>query len=422
MKYIKKVLKNGLRVIVVPMKDNPTVTVLAMVETGSKYESKEINGLSHFLEHMTFKGTTKRPSAFVITKELDGIGARYNAFTGEEYTGYYAKADKKHFGKILDVVSDMYLNPIFPEKEIEKEKGVIKEEINMYEDLPQQSIGWEFMKLLYGDTPAGRSVLGLKENIDRMSRHHFIDYRKAHYVAEATMVVVSGNIKTTNAIKGVEKAFQSITTSSKSGKEKVVESQTAPRIALKYKDTDQTHIVLGLRTFDTYNKKKTIMSVLRAVISGGMSSRLFQKLRDEMGVCYYVHASHDTFTDHGYFAIAAGVDTARIKEVIQVLLSELRRLTVELVPKEELDRTKDFLAGGMYLGLESSDDLADFYGNQEILRKKIKEPKQIESEVRKVTAKQIRDLAKEIFVDERLNLAIIGRFKDEKEFLDVLKF
>src|SRR5574343_451344 len=190
MKFSKKVLKNGLRVITVPMKENPTTTVLVLVEAGSKYEEKRVNGISHFLEHMCFKGTTKRQKAIDISKELDAIGSQYNAFTAQEYTGYYAKSDAKHFKKIFDVVSDIYLNSTFPEAELEKEKGVIIEEINMYEDLPPRHVQDMVMEILYGDQPAGWNIAGVKENILNMKREDFVQYKQAHYVPSATTLVV----------------------------------------------------------------------------------------------------------------------------------------------------------------------------------------------------------------------------------------
>ncbi len=191
MKFSKKVLKNGLRVITVPMKDNPTATVLVLVKAGSKYEKKEINGISHFLEHMCFKGTVKRPKAIDISKELDTLGCQYNAFTSQEYTGYYAKSDARHFTKIFDIVSDIYLNSTFPEAEMQKEKGVIIEEINMYEDMPNRHVQDLMMELLYGDAPAGWNVAGTKKNILNMKRDDFVNYKKAHYLPEATVIVCS---------------------------------------------------------------------------------------------------------------------------------------------------------------------------------------------------------------------------------------
>ncbi|MFA6797568.1 MAG: pitrilysin family protein, partial [Candidatus Paceibacterota bacterium] len=247
MKYTKKVLKNGLRIITIPMKDNPTATVLVLVEAGSKYEKKENNGISHFLEHMCFKGTTNRPTSMDISKELDGIGSHYNAFTSQEHTGYYAKADYKNIDKILDVVSDMYLNPVFPEQEIEKEKGVIIEEINMYLDLPKAVVQDEFFKLLYGDQPAGWNIAGPKENVKNMKRSDFIDYRSKHYVASSTTVVVAGKIKEADVFKKVTKLFKNIGKWKKEGKEKVIESQKAPQATVYYKDTDQTHLIIGTR-------------------------------------------------------------------------------------------------------------------------------------------------------------------------------
>ena len=422
MNYTKKRLANGMRIITVPMKDNPTTTVLVLVETGSKYENKENNGISHFLEHMCFKGTSKRPSAFDITKELDTIGAQYSAFTGHEYTGYFAKSDYKNLDTILDVVSDMYLNPIFPEKEIEKEKGVIIEEINMYQDFPQRIVSDEFYKLLYGDCPAGRDIAGPKENIQRMKKTDFIDYRNKHYVASATTVVVTGRINEKDIFKKVTKVFKDIGKWKKDGKEKVVEHQKTPQIAVHYKDTDQTHIILGVRTFNTYNKYNPIIRVMDAVLSGGMSSRLFQKLRDEMGICYYVGSDNDTYTDHGFLSVSAGVDSKRVKEAVTTVLAEMNKLKNTLVKSDELNKAKQHLIGGLHLGLESSDSLASYYGGQEVLRMKIKKPEDIVAEINAVTADEIKFIAERIFKNEGLNLAIVGKFKDDKEFKNILHF
>lgn len=422
MKYTRKVLKNGLRIITVPMKDNPTATVLVLVEAGSKYENKENNGISHFLEHMCFKGTTNRPTAMDISKELDSIGSHYNAFTSQEHTGYYAKADYKNLDKILDVVSDMYLNPVFAEKEIEKEKGVIIEEINMYLDLPKAVVQDEFLKLLYGDHPAGWNIAGPKENIKNMKRSDFIDYRNKHYVASATTVVVSGKIKESEVIKKVTKLFKNVGKWKKEGKEKVIESQKEPQASVFYKDTDQTHIILGTRSYDTYNKYNSIIRIMVAILSGGLSSRLFEKMRNEMGICYYVYADNDAFTDHGMFTVSAGVDSNRVKDAILAILEELKKLKTKLVGKDELDKVKQFLIGNLNLGLESSDSIASFYGYQEVMKKALKKPEDIIKEIKSVTSEEIKFIAERIFKNELLNLAIVGKFKDKKEFLDILKF
>lgn len=421
MNYSKQTLGNGLRIITVPMKENPTVTVMVLVEAGSKYETKEINGLSHFLEHMCFKGTKNRPKAIQIAEELDSIGSSYNAFTSQEYTGYYAKADYRHLDKVLDVVSDMYLNPIFEVAEIEKEKGVIIEEINMYEDLPQQTVQDVFMALLYGDQPAGWRVLGPKEVIKKIERQNFMKYRSEHYVAESTIVVVAGNFNEVAVQTAVADKFRGIECGPKRSKLKVIEAQIEPAIKIQFKETDQTHLVLGFRSFGINHQDSPIIKVLGTVLGGSMSSRLFHKLRNEMGVCYYVRVVNDAYTDHGVFQVSAGVDNKRVAEVIEVVLAEFRKLRTELVPASELKRAKDYLIGNLYLGLESSSELADFYGFQEVLHRPIKKPDGVVKEIEAVSAEEIKRVANSIFTESNLNLALIGRFKEAEEFKKLLK-
>src|SRR3989338_401187 len=422
MNFSKKTLPNGLRIITVPMKDNPTVTVLVLVAVGSKYETKEINGLSHFLEHMCFKGTKKRPTALHISHELDSVGAQYNAFTGQEYTGYYAKAAAKHAPLLVDVVSDIYLNSTLPEAEMEKEKGVIIEEINMYNDLPQRKVQDIFMSLLYGNQPAGWDIAGTKENVSKMKRSDFIDYRSKFYTAPETLVVVSGSIDEKEILKLVEKQFQSSSPKKGGGKLPVSEKQDMPAISNQKKETDQTHFVLGVRTFDAYAKKNAELKVLTGVLSGGMSSRLFEKMRNKLWICYYVNASEDSFTDHGFFSVSAGVKNERLVEAIKEILKELASLRDTLVPEKELAKVKDYLVGGMYLGLESSDSLAEFYGSQEIIKKPLKKPEELAKEITEVTSLRIRNLAKEIFVDNNLNLSWIGPEMKKEDMIKILSF
>ena len=425
MQFSKKVLKNGLRVITVPMKDNPTVTVLVLVEAGSKYEEKKVNGISHFLEHMCFKGTAKRPKSVDISKELDALGSQYNAFTSQEYTGYYAKSDARHFRQIFDIVSDIYLNSTFPELEMQKEKGVIIEEINMYEDMPQRHVQDLMMKLLFGDQPAGWNIAGDKKNILNMQRDDFVQFKNKHYLPEATVLVVAGQITEQKVLQEVNKIFGIVKRGQKGSKLKTKDIQNKPQVLINFKKTDQTHFVLGMRSCDLFNKKNVVLSVLGGVLGGGMSSRLFVKLRDEMGVGYYVRAYNDAYTDHGFFQVSAGVDNKRIDEVLQAVLEECRKLKIELVSEEELNKVKECLIGNMKLSLESTDDIANFYGGQELLKHEIHKAEEKAKEIRKVTASQIQTLAKDIFKDNKLNLALIGPFenaKDKAKFLKILKF
>jgi len=421
MQYTKTTLKNGLRVITVPTKGNPSVTVMVMVEAGSNYETKEQNGLSHFLEHMCFKGTTKRPTILDISLEFDNIGAYNNAFTSNEYTGYFAKAEKRHFEKLLDVVSDMYLDPLFKEADIEKERGVILQEISMSEDKPDRQVWYTLYKLMYGETPEGRPVIGPKENIKKFTRQDFINYRKKHYVAEGTIVVVSGDVSSKIVEKSVEKYFSRISISKKSRKTKIKEAQKTPAILIKEKETDQIHVALGFRSYPINDKRAPALSVLAQVLGGGFSSRLYRKIRTEMGACYYIISFNDPFTDYGMAGVVTGIEKSRINEVIKAILNELKVMTTELIGEKELQKTKDYMIGHMYMGLETTDSLATFYATEEAVAGKIKTLKEMEEEIRKVTAKDIQKVAKEVFKNEGLNLAVVGKGLDKKSLQKILK-
>lgn len=422
MNFKKTTLPNGLRIITVPVKDNPAVTVLVMVETGSNYETKAENGLSHFLEHMCFKGTTKRPKVTDIAKELDGLGAQNNAFTSNEFTGYYAKAAKKHFSKLFEIMSDLYLNPTLPVDDIEKEKGVILEEINMYEDLPQRKVGYVLSKLMYGDVPAGRSTLGPPENIKKFKRSDFVNYRNEHYVASKTIVIVAGDVSEQSVLDEVKKRFKDISTDKKLSKPAVKEKQKSPGLLVHKKKTDQTHMIMAFRAYSAKDKRIPALTLLAEILGQGMSSRLFHKLRDEMGACYYVRAEHDGGTDHGVFAISVGVNVSRTKEVAKVVLEECRKLAKVPVSDEELQKAKEHYVGHLYLGLETTDSIAEFYASQEVTTGKPKKPQTLEDAIRKITAKDIMRVARNIFRDDKLNLAIVGNVTDKKAIKKVLSF
>ncbi len=419
--YKKTTLDNNLRVITIPMPGSLTTTVLVLVEAGSKYETKEINGLSHFLEHMCFKGTEKRPTSIDISHELDSIGAVYNAFTGMEYTGYFAKARPEHFDTILDVVSDIYLNQIFESKEIDKERGVIIEEINMYEDLPMRRVQEFFTNLLYGDQPAGWDIAGRKEVIKKLTRDDFVKYRGEHYLGQSSLVVIAGKFNEEEAIRKIENVFSGIKSDKKTPKIKTIEHQDKPEIFLKHKETDQTHLILGCRAFDIFDERRFALEVLSDILGGGFSSRLFQKIREEMGAAYYVSADADLYTDHGYLAASAGVDHNKINAVIEATLVEFRNLANKPVDKKELDRAKEHLIGHLIMGLETSDHLASFYGGQEVLTKKLMAPEEIVKKIQQVKAEEIMAVANDIFQNQKLNLAVIGPFKEKEKFEAILK-
>ncbi|MEK7481934.1 MAG: pitrilysin family protein [Patescibacteria group bacterium] len=414
-------LENGLRIIIAPKPDSLTTTVLILVEAGSKYETKEINGISHFLEHMCFKGTKKRPKSIDIASEFAGIGAINNAFTSLEYTGYYAKAQSKHFDKILDVVSDIYLNQTLPELEINKERGVIIEEINMIEDEPRRKVWDIFLELLYGDQPAGWDTAGTKEVIKKITRDDFIKYRNEHYLPQSTIVVVSGKFDESETMEKIKNYFSSINLGAKSPKIKTKEQQKEPKILLKYKESDQAHMILGVRAYNLFDKRKYALEVLADILGGGMSSRLFQKIREEMGAAYYVRAGADLYTDHGYLAASVGADNKRIEEVIMVCLGEFRKISEKSVDEKELQKSKDHITGNLFISLETSDELASFYGGQEILTKEILSPEEIAKKIQSVKAGEVAEIANDIFKNSKLNLALIGPFEDKAKFESILK-
>lgn len=444
-KFKKTTLKNGLQLIAVPMQGTKTATVLVIIGTGSKYETRENNGISHFLEHLFFKGTKKRPTTLAISQELDSIGAEFNAFTGKEYTGYWVKADAGKIEVALDVVSDMLLNSRFPAVEIEREKGVILEEINMYEDNPMIQIEEIMENSLYGDSPAGWDTIGTKKNVQGFKREDFIKYLKAQYSAHNTFICLTGDLKGINkkrlmSPKSVERLVSKYFSSSdfnKRGhnfKEKlaVVEKQLKPAVKLKYKKTDQVHLSLGVRTYGYAYREKVVFKLLAIILGGSMSSRMFIQVRERRGLAYYVRTQTEHYSDTGYLTTRAGVTLDKVELALKTILQEYKKIKKILVSAKELQRTKDLLRGRVALQLEASDNQADWYARQAVMigtvkrtekdtKMKVKTPEEYIKAIDAVTSAQIRELAKKIFVNKNLNLAIIGQFKDKKRFEKLLK-
>ena len=419
--YQKHTFKNGLRLVTVPMKNTKAVTVLVLVGTGSKYETKEINGISHFLEHMFFKGTKKRPDTLAISETLDKVGGEYNAFTGLEYTGYWAKLGSKHLELALDWVSDMFLNSKLEQKEIKIEKGVIIEEINVYLDTPIDYIDELWNKLLYGNQPAGWGILGKKEIIEKLGRQDFLNYFKNHYSSYNTVIVVAGGISSPSDLEGrILKYFRNINLKKPKDKKKVIEKQKNPEILSYYKNTDQTHLYLGVRTYDIFHKDKYVLNVLSTILGGSMSSRLFIEIRERHGLAYYVRTRSDIHTDTGSLYTRAGIDNNRVDKAIQIILKNYKITKNKKVSPKELRKAKDYIKGRAVLNMEQSDEQALFYANQELLENKILTLEEKFAKIEAVTASDIQRVARDIFRPEKLNLALIGPFKDKDRFLRIL--
>jgi predicted Zn-dependent peptidase len=419
--FKKIALENGLRIITVPLKNTQSVTVLVLVGTGSKYETKEVNGISHFVEHMLFKGTRKRPNTLKIAETLDRVGGFYNAFTSKEITGYWAKVDSQHLDLVLDWVSDILLNSKFEKKEMVKEKKVIIEEINMYLDMPMSYVHDLWERLLYGDQPAGWMIAGEKEIVAKMERKDILEYLKNHYLAKNIIVCVAGNINPKITERKIKKYFRKIKTAIPKTKLKTIEKQERPQSLIHFKETDQTHFCLGVRGYDLFHPLRHAQGVLATILGGNMSSRLFISVREKAGLCYYIRTSPENMTDIGYLVTQSGVDHKNVEKAIGLILKEYKIFKYKKVEESELQKAKDYLKGNLILSLESSDAQAGFYAGQELLEGEILTLKERLREIDKVTAGDVQKVAKEIFSPQKLNLALIGPFKNKSKFGKLLK-
>lgn len=418
--YKKSKLKNGLRVIAVPIEGTNTVTILVLVGTGSKNEIENNRGISHFLEHMFFKGTKKRPTTLDLSKELDKVGGVYNAFTGKEFTGFWAKVDSSHMDLALDVISDMLLNSKFDKKEIDKERGTIIEEMNMYFDNPIMHIPSLFENLLYENQPLGFDEVGNKKTISSVTRKDFINYYKKYYTGENVIIVASGNLSEDHIKKRISKCFSGFNNKNSGKQSKGYDKQEKPAIALQKKSTDQTHLCLGVRGYHIEHKDRYALGVLSTILGGNMSSRLFISVREREGLAYYIHTTSEGYKDVGYLVTQAGVSNEKFEKAIEIILNEYKKLKTEKVGDEELKKAKDYLKGRTLISLESSDAMASFIAMQEMYANKILTPKEKFAKIDAVTSDDILRVANDIFVDSKLNLALIGPFEDKKIFEDKL--
>ena len=421
MKFTKEVLQNNLRVITTPMSGVKSVTVLVIVGVGSRYESKENKGLAHFSEHMFFKGTNIRPSTLAISSIIDGVGAEFNAFTSKEYAGFFIKAASSHLELALDVLSDILLNSKFDQVEIEREKDVILEEMRMYFDTPMRHVSTIYESLLFGDHPLGWDIVGTENTISNLMHNDFERYVKQHYIPDNMVVGVAGDTSTDNALKTVKKYLGSYSGGSSTDYLKYVSTQQHSAVSLFYKDTEQAHFALGVRSYPIGHPKHYIAAVLSNVLGGSMSSRLFIELRERRGLGYYVRCGLDEYLDAGTLVVQAGVQKPKIEEAISVTLQELHKIKGHKVSEDELKRAKEYLKGKIILELEDSKEVAALHVLQEVLEKEIKTPEEIINEIDSVTAEQILAVANELIDEKTLNLAMIGPYKEETKFLDLLK-
>lgn len=419
--YTKKVLKNGLTILSVPVPGVESVTMSIFVKAGSRYEPARINGLSHFLEHLHFKGTKKYPTAKKLSEVVDSIGGEFNANTGKEHTQYFIRASAQHFPLVFEVLTDMLQNPLFDEKEIEREKGVIIEEINMYKDNPQIHIEALFEETLWPKTALGRDIAGTADIIRNSKRKDIVGYRNQYYRPGNIIIAVAGKFNPSQLDELVKKYWSKVVDKQVGKYEKVSGKQTTPRLNIENKQTEQAHMIVGFPAYPYGHKKNVVLRLLAVVLGGGMSSRLFIQIRERRGLAYYVGASYNNYLDTGNFLVQSGLKISSAPEALETILTELRKVRNEGVTLKELKKAKEYIKGKIALGLEDSHAQLDWHLNQEAFVGKIKSVTDLFTEVNKVTLKDIQVVAKEIIRNDKLNMALIGPFADKKIFEKRLK-
>lgn len=419
--FTQKTLSHGLRALFLPRHDRQTVSFLILIGVGSRYETAKQSGLSHFLEHMFFKGTATRPTAKEIAEALDSIGGEFNAFTGEEYTGYYVKVASDYWQKGADVVSDILLRPLFPQEEIERERGVIREEIRMYTSMPHRHVQHLWQEALFGDHPLGRRIDGSEETITTFNRADFLKYVKHHYHTGNAVVSVAGNFDQPAAEQVLSRLFEALTPGEETHPRPAPKGQPAHRSRHEYrKSLEQSHLVVGVPGVSLMDSQRYVAELLAVLLGGGMSSRMFLSVRERHGLAYTIRTSSDSYTDSGSFATQAGVRTDKATKALELILQEYDRMMQERVSQEELAKAKKMFIGHLMIGLEETNNVALFAGGQELLRKGIQTPEEIKAIVESITPDDIQTVAQTLLAPSRRAIALLGPHKAVTPFEKLL--
>lgn len=410
-KVKRQTLANGMSLILAPQKGAESMTLLVLVKIGSRYEPLKLNGVSHFIEHLMFKGTERRPSTLMISKELDRYGAEYNAYTGKDLTGYFIKMDSEHTAQAIDLLHDMLFHSLYDPKEIDRERSVIIEELKMFEDNPREHISDLLEERLFEGSSLGRNIAGTRQSVGRISRRELVGYKDAYYIPSRITVALSGKI-VPNAVEMIKNTFGRVP-NPKQGNDMPftcfkIPTKTGNALALQKKQTEQTQLALSFYGLPFGHPDKHAVTLLASILGGSMSSRLFIEIRERRGLCYAIGASHDSLEDTGSFTIAAGLDHGRLKEALQAIYAELNKIIQEKVDAEELARAKDHIRGHLALAFEDSAVRAEWYGRQWLYERKLESPENRVKQLQKVTAEDVRKAAATILVPKRMVLAAIG--------------
>lgn len=413
--FEKTVLGNGIRVVTAPFPQVGSVSCFVMLAAGSRYETPDAKGIAHFAEHMFFKGTERRPTARTISTEIDAIGGEFNAFTGKELTGYYVRCGSETRDTALDVLADMLLHSRFDPAEIEKEKGVILEEMNVYLDTPQRYVGNVYDRLLYADQPLGWDIIGTRETVEAATRETFLSYLDTWYRPERMVVGIGGRVGD-GLTDRLEELLGGIEPRPTGAPAEVALPPDGSPVLIHTKASEQAHLILGVRGYPLVHPSRYALQLLAVVLGGGMSSRLFTEVRERRGLGYYVHAGSSSYTDTGTFYASAGVDVARVDEAITTILGELRKVAAERVPSGELEKARGYAKGRFVLRLESPQGTIQYGLRREVLEGEIEEPDELLRRLDEVTAGDVQRVAKDLFEDKRLYLALVGPFDEPARF------
>jgi predicted Zn-dependent peptidase len=416
--FERNTLDNGLRVLTADLPHAQSVAVLVMLAAGSRYETPETSGIAHFSEHMFFKGTERRPSAKEIAGAIDAIGGEFNAFTGKETTTYYVKCAAEHRDVALDVLVDMIRNARFPEEEIEREKGVIIEEMNMYYDTPRDFIGGVYEQLLWGDQPLGWDIIGRKETIRDATRDTFMGYLDRWYKPSRMVVGIAGRIGS-GVLERVQELLGDLTDAD-TGEPEPAAAHANGRVVVHTKQSEQAHVSLGVHSLPLDHPDRFALQLLATALGGGMSSRLFSEVRERRGLAYYVYGLNHSYTDAGTLYAQAGVDIARIDDAVSTIAAEIRKIAAEPLAAEELEKARNFAKGRFVLQLESPQGLMMFGLRKEVLERRLPDPDDVLRGLDAVTSDDIARVATELIGPDRLRLAVIGPFDDASRFETLL--
>ncbi len=414
-------LGNGLRVLTAPLPHAQSVACFVMVAAGSRYERAENRGIAHFAEHMFFKGTERRPNSRDLTTLIDGIGGEFNAFTSKEYTGYYVRCAGEKRDVALDVLLDMLRHSKFEPEEIDREKGVIIEEMNMYQDTPRDHIGTVYETLMYGDNPLGWEIIGTKDTVNAASRDTFTDYVDEWYTADRMVVGVAGMVGD-DLTPMLEELLGDVPRDGDRGAAPAQLARPAgPRVSVHYKDAEQAHLILGYPSIPIDHPDRYALQMLSAVLGSGMSSRLFLEVRERRGLAYYVHGANHSYTDAGSLYAQAGVDIKRIEEAIKVTVEQFELMASEEVGADELEKSRSMVKGRFVLRTEGPQGLIMYGLTREVLEGAALEPEELLEKIDAVTAEDIQRVARDLIANDKLHLAVIGPFEDDEErFLNVV--